>query len=227
MPPKSPPSRSLLAELRVFAEIPNLALSFPKLAAQPRGNGRSVMAFPGFGAGDASTAVLRSYLRYLGYRARGWGIGLNNGDVVELIANSTAATERFAKRMGGPVSIVGWSLGGYLAREVARDRPEIVERIITLGSPIIGGPKYTAAAEFYRRQGYDLDRIEQLVEFRNQTPIHAPITALYSKSDAIVSWEACIDHHNDHVEHVEVEGSHLGLGFNASVYELIAQRLAL
>jgi pimeloyl-ACP methyl ester carboxylesterase len=107
---------------------------------------------PGFGAGDGSTLVLRRYLRFLGYSVRGWSLGVNAGDVRALMPRVLERVERLAERVREPVALVGWSLGGVLAREVARESPGLVRRVITLGSPIVGGPKYTAAARFYRLQ---------------------------------------------------------------------------
>ena len=129
------------------------------LAAQPKGSGQPVVLLPGYGAGDASTALLRPYLRYLGYDACGWGLGTNTGDVPALIPKAAQLVAEIAAETRQPVRLIGWSLGGHLAREAARERPAAVSRVITLGSPVIGGPKYTAVADVYRRQGYDLDAI--------------------------------------------------------------------
>ena len=109
---------------------------------------------------------------------------------------------------------------------MARDRPELVERVVTLGSPVVGGPKYTRVGAFYARRGIDLDAIEAEVEERNRMPIRVPITAVYSRRDGIVSWQACIDHRSPDVEHVEVRATHLGLGFSPEVYRIVASRLA-
>ena len=95
-----------------------------------------------------------------------------------------------------------------------------------MGSPIIGGPKYTRAAAFYERVlGEDLDAIEQAVEERNRIPISVPLTAIYSRRDAVVQWEACIDHYNRHCEHIEVDASHLSLGFDPRVLQLIRRAI--
>ena len=136
----------------------------------------------------------------------------------------TVAAFAGAARRG--VRLIGWGLGEYLAREAARERPDLAEHVITLGTPTVGGPKYTAVAEVYRRQGYDLDGIEAEVDARNARPLEVPITAIYSRSDAIVAWEACIDRVNPNVEHVEVRTTHVGLGFAPEVYRIIAERLA-
>ena len=185
-----------------------------------------MLVLPGFGAGDASTAVLRAYVRYLGHRPRGWGLGRNTGDVPALLARVLEQLDRIAAEERQPVALIGWSLGGVLAREAARERPAATRLVITLGSPVVGGPKYTAVAGFYRRQGIDLDAVEAEVAARNQQPIETPITAIYSRSDAVVAWRACIDRHAPHVDHVEVETTHLGLGFSPRVFEIIAERLA-
>jgi len=225
-PLQSPPPWSLLAESLVLLDLAHSALRWPALARQPRGAGDPVLVFPGYGASDASTAVLRGILRGLGHDARGWGIGRNHGDVPDLIPRVTEVAQRCADETGRRVRLVGWSLGGVLAREVARDRPELVERVVTLGSPVVGGPKYTAAAGSYRRRGEDLDAIEAAVAERSMTPIDVPITAIYSKRDGVVAWRACIDERSRDVEHIEVPCSHTGLGFHTGVISIVAQRLA-
>jgi len=225
--PIAPPTPAgLLWEAVAALELPRLVASLPRLLRAPRGEGAPVVVLPGFGAGDGSTGPLRSYLRLQGHRASGWGLGTNRGDVPSLLPRVVACVERVARRAGGPIALVGWSLGGVLARETARDRPDLVSRVVTLGTPVVGGPKYTAVADFYRRQGVDLDAIESEVDARYATPIRVPVTAVYSKRDGIVAWRACIDERSADVEHVEVRASHFGLGFSAEVYEIVAERLA-
>ncbi len=223
---QAPGPVGLLGEARGLLELPRLLLESPRLARQPKGRGQPVLVLPGFGAGDASTAVLRAYVRYLGHRPRGWGLGRNTGDVPALLARVLEQLDRIAAEERQPVALIGWSLGGVLAREAARERPAATRLVITLGSPVVGGPKYTAVAGFYRRQGIDLDAVEAEVAARNQQPIETPITAIYSRNDAVVAWRACIDRHAARVDHVEVEATHLGLGFSPRVFEIIAERLA-
>ena len=123
------------------------------------------------------------------------------------------------------MSLVGWSLGGYMAREVARDLPGIVERVVTMGSPTVGGPKYTAAARFFNRNGMDLDWIEREIARRESRPIAQPITAIVSKTDAIVDWNAAIDRSSPRVEHIELDAAHLGMGFNLDVWSCVLAAL--
>jgi pimeloyl-ACP methyl ester carboxylesterase len=222
-----PPSPTgLLGEVRGLLELPKLLIELPNLARQPRGSGERVLVLPGYGDGDVSTAVLRAYVRFLGYRPRGWGLGRNDGEVPDLLPLVVEQLEELAREEGSAIRLIGWSLGGYLAREAARERPQSARQVITLGSPVVGGPKYTAVAGAYRRRGIDLDAIGAEVEARNRQPLETPVTAIYSRSDRVVAWRACIDRHAPNVEHVEVETTHLGLGFSPEVFQIIAERLA-
>ncbi len=223
---QAPSAIGLLAEARGLLELPKLLIQFPALARQPRGRGQRLLVLPGYGAGDASTAVLRTYLRFLGYRPQGWGLGRNHGEVPDLLPRVAERLETLARDEGRAIGLIGWSLGGYLAREAARERPQSALQVITLGSPVVGGPKYTAVAGAYRRRGIDLDAIEAEVAARNRLPLETPVTAVYSRSDGVVAWRACIDHHSRNVEHVAVETTHLGLGFSPEVFQIIAKRLA-
>jgi hypothetical protein len=207
-------------------EIPRLLFNGASLASQPRGDGEPVVVLPGYRASDASTFVLRSYLGLLGYDARGWGLGRNAGDVRELVPRMIDRVADLAAACGCSVRLVGWSLGGVIARETARERPDLVARVVTLGSPVVGGPKYTLVADYYRRQGFDLDAIEAAIAERNRIPLEVPVTAIYSRNDGVVAWRACVDASGGDVEHVEVTTTHLGLGFAPDVFRIIAQRLA-
>ena len=222
-----PPSLSgLVREARGLLEVPRLLLRVATLARQPRGRGEPVLVLPGYGAGDFSTAVLQGYLRFLGYRVRGLGRGENSRDVSERLARVLKRLVRFAHKARQEVRLIGWSLGGYLAREAARERPDLVQQVITLGTPVVGGPKYTVVAHRFRQRGIDMDAMEAQVESRNRISLTTQVTAIYSRVDAVVAWEACIDRHGLNVEHIEVGTTHFGLGFSPEVYRIIAQRLA-
>jgi pimeloyl-ACP methyl ester carboxylesterase len=222
-----PPHPSeMIREMRVLLEVPRLLFRFPVLARQPRGSGQPVLVLPGYGAGDFSTALLQGYLRFLGYRVRGWGRGRTSGEVQHLMPRVLKRLLSLNRKSGQEVTLVGWSLGGYLAREAARERPDLVQRVITLGTPVVGGPKYTIVARHFHRRGIDMDAMEAEIELRNQVLLRTPVTAIYSRADAIVAWKACIDRNGLNVEHVEVRTTHLGFGFSPEVYKIIAQRLA-
>jgi hypothetical protein len=133
--------------------------------------------------------------------------------------------QRTAPRRTAPSQTHGWSRQGT-AREVARDRPDIIDRVITLGSPVKGGAQATSIARLVRQQtGLGAAELQQLMRARNKVPIQVPITAIYSKSDGVVAWQACVDDFNPNVTHFIVGGSHSGLGFNAEAYRIVAKAL--
>lgn len=208
----------------MLREVPRLLLSGPRLAGAPRGRRQPVLALPGHSSSDAATAPLRAYLGWLGYDTRGWGMGTNHGDVQALLPEVEAAVERHASSSGSPVHLIGWSLGGVLAREVARDRPDLVAQVITYGTPVVGGPTFTLAASSYGPA--QVQAIAEQAAERTSVPISVPVTAFFSRRDQVVSWRACIDPDNDHVDHVEVGSTHIGLGMDPDVWLGITRRLA-
>jgi pimeloyl-ACP methyl ester carboxylesterase len=224
---QAPASSGAIREARGLIELPRLLLHFPVLALQPRGNGEPILLFPGHGMGDGSTVILKAYLRLIGYRARGLGLGRNMGAIADLLPRVLKRLASFSRRTNQKVTLIGWSFGGYVAREIARERPDLVRQVITLGTPVIGGPKYTVVAKMYRQRGMDIEAIAAEVERRNHAALlETPVVAIYSRGDAVVAWEACIDRLTPNVEHIEVRTTHLGLGFSADVYKIIALQLA-
>jgi thioesterase domain-containing protein len=219
--------RRFLGEGLSVAVVPRLLFALPRLSRFPRGHGEPVLLLPGFGAGDASNAALNAMLRYLGYSVHGWGLGLNRGNVEAILPKVEARVRAIRDHAGMPVRLVGWSLGGVLAREVARDAPELADRVVTMGTPVVGGPKYTRVGATYRAAGFDVGEIERKIEARYAMPIRVPVTAIYCKADGIVDWRACIDHWTPGIEHVEVRATHFSLGFDPKVLEIVAERLAV
>lgn len=221
--PLAPPRlRNLFAETRLPLELALGLLRDPVTAALPRGEGQAVLVLPGFGASDFHTGLLRSRLNRLGYRASGWGLGKNHGRVPKLLPGVIELLSAAPQ----PVTLVGWSLGGVIAREAARKCPDKVRRLVTLGSPVVGGAKYTVFAGQYRKQGYDLDELERAIDAREARALPCPVTAVYTRSDGIVGWGSCIDRWHPQVRHVEVRASHMGLAVDAGTFAVIARALA-
>ncbi len=224
--PDGPPSRRTVAgELLAPLQLTRLLAASPRLLWAPRGDGRIVLDLPGYGASDRAGTLLRAYLRRLGYDARGWGPGSNRGRVEQDARRLGRVVVALAEKQERPVSLIGWSLGGVVAREIARAHPEAVDRVITFGSPVIGGPAYTSLAATGAR--VDAARVRAMQRRLDAArPISTPITAIFSRADGVVAWRACIDHVNPVVEHVEVRSPHLGLGLDPDVWRLVADRLA-
>jgi pimeloyl-ACP methyl ester carboxylesterase len=222
----APPSPLLLLlEGRALAEYGALLLAWPLLGRLPRGDGHAVLVLPGFGASDASTEPLRRALRRLGYAAHGWELGRNLGMRRSLRAALDARVEQL-HREHGRLSLVGWSLGGVYARELARDAPGRVRRVITLGSPFNHHPRANNADRVYRWLNGGDTGIDWEGFHRRRVPPPVPCTAIYSKSDGVVHWRCSMEDPAPNTENVEVGGSHLGLGVNVQVLRVIAERLA-
>ena len=181
------------------------------------------MVIPGFTANDASTFPLRSYLGGLGYECRGWDLGVNSGDVQRQVPQTLEriATWYQERENPTPISLVGCSLGGVIARESARMRPDLIARVITFGTPL-WGPRHTTTSMARSDQ---LDDYEQRILARNQQPILRPVTAIYSRNDGIVHWRACVDPDPNTVN-IEVSSSHIGLGIDPDVWVIVASTLA-
>jgi len=221
-----PPAFHMLLEGRLAAEASRVMLQLPMLRMQlPHGEG-DVMVLPGFMADDTMTWLLRQFLSGLGYRVFGWGLGVNRGPMLPYLDKVVERLVAERERGGGIASLVGWSRGGVIAREIARARPDLVRHVITLGTPVKGGPGATSIGRLMQASsGMTEAQMQALMRRRETTPIRVPITALYSKTDGVVAWPAAIDDLSPDIEHIEVQSSHVGLGVNAQVFRIVAERL--
>jgi pimeloyl-ACP methyl ester carboxylesterase len=227
--PAAPSAVLLLTEpLRWLVDLWGLPLAMPWLLTAPRGDGHGVLVLPGLLATDTSTAALRRFLSWLSYDVRGWDMGRNHGPTEAVLAGLPRALLDHAERTGGPVSLVGWSLGGVFARELARQHPSRVRQVITLGSPFaLREPRQSHARGPYQRLNH-LHADGARLPSREQTarPIGVPSTSVYSRWDGIVSWQACVEPETDLHQNVEVRCSHLGFGVDLATLSVIADRLA-
>jgi len=221
-----PPSKILqLLELRALGEFGVSLALLPLLSRAPSGDGHPVLVLPGLVASDASTRPLRSFLADRGYAVHGWGLGRNLGLRPGLESKMKARLREIHRASGRKVSIVGWSLGGVFAREIAGAVPDAVRSVITLGSPIRGNPRSTNAWRIYElASGQSVDDPKLRLPRVGAPPV--PTTSIYSRTDGIVAWQCSVERATDNTESIEVIGSHCGLGVNASVWYAVADRLA-
>ncbi|MDF3933902.1 lipase family alpha/beta hydrolase [Pseudomonas citronellolis] len=211
-------SRALLEWATIPAAMPWLLLNVP------RGDGHSVMVLPGLMAGDASTLPLRRFLDNRGYDSHGWGEGINRGPVKGITVRLLARLEELRESSGRKVSLIGWSLGGIFARELARAQPDSVRQVISLGSPLYGPPQSsTNAWELYRL----VRSFERDSEERGEEAPPVPTTSIYSRADGIVGWGGSVEKRGALTDNIEVNcASHIGLGVHPLVWYAIGDRLA-
>jgi pimeloyl-ACP methyl ester carboxylesterase len=194
----------------------------------PAGDGHPVLVLPGFLASSRSTRPLRRFLADLGYRAHRWKLGSNLGYSSRLHDGMRRRVEELVKRYGMRISLVGWSLGGVYARELAREMPEIVRQVISMGSPFRAHPSSTnlqRVFELFSEIGYEDIPKEFLRDMHLPPPV--PTSALYTRGDGVVAWQSTVElSDRPDVENIHVGGTHLGLGFNPRALFAIADRLS-
>ena len=224
------PSATLLVTEppRAGLDLAALLATWPALATAPRGDGHPVLVLPGLLTGDPATMLMRRVLRALGHEVSGWSLGLNRGPTGRVVEELRTRLERLHRDTGRRVTLVGWSLGGLYAQELARAAPGSVRGLVTLGSPVL------------RRQGW-LSDVSRIVDRSTHLPrsaallprpwaepgsLRVPATSVYTRADGVVAWASCRYEIRPRRENVEVRGSHLGLAHNPAVLWLLADRLA-
>jgi pimeloyl-ACP methyl ester carboxylesterase len=227
--PLQPPSfeRAVLEPLSLF-ELSTFHAASPLFPFVARGNGHPVLVIPGLVGSDHSTLPLRQLLSLRGHDAHGWLLGRNYGAHERVMGGMYDRLEQLYGGSGQTVSLVGWSLGGIFARELARDRPSMVRQVITLCAPFRfrDGDRGNASAV------YDLvgPRVEPFVgrtsPEHERPPMPVPVTAVYTRTDGIVPWQACIETAGGRRENVEVRSTHTGMGVNMLATIVVADRLA-
>lgn len=214
-----------LLETRAWFEASASLALLPVWRLAPHGDGHPVLVLPGLGASDDSTRILRGFLRSLGYAATGWRQGRNLGFRRGVLAATRGRLVHLAEEHRRKVSLIGWSLGGIFARELAKEVPDSVRQVITLASPFTGHPRATNAFRLYEwMSGHRIGAPEVHEPLRE--PPSVPTTSIWSRTDGIVSWRCSVERERPLVENIEINASHFGIGAHPLALYAIADRLA-
>jgi pimeloyl-ACP methyl ester carboxylesterase len=215
-------------EFRALWEFGLVIPAWPFLRHAPKGDGHSVIVFPGLSAGDGSTLPMRSFLEKLGYDVSGWNQGFNFGPRAGVLQAARQQVIDTCQATGNMVSLIGWSLGGIYARELAKELPQCVRSVITMGTPFAGSHHSTNAWRLYQlTSGRDIHAEVEHFDLPTAPPM--PTTSIFSRTDGVVAWPASIQapsRINPLTENLEVYASHIGLGLNPSAWWAVADRLA-
>jgi pimeloyl-ACP methyl ester carboxylesterase len=217
----------MFLEGRAFHELGAFIGALPLLSLAPRGDGHPVLVLPGLVASDVSTRPLRTYLKTRGYAVSGWRQGRNLGlrpgvqhAMVDLVREMSDTQSR-------KISLVGWSLGGLYARQLAKMMPDRVRQVITLGSPFASTPKATNAWRVYEMaSGRRADEEDGRFGGTLAGAPPVPTTAIFSRTDGICAWQGCREQSSHMAESIEVESSHCGMGHHPAAVYAVAERLA-
>ena len=222
---KAPGWLLLALEGRAPWELWASLLSMPVLKQAPMGDGHPVIVFPGLATGDMTTLVLRNFLKDRGYAPYAWELGLNRGPRPGVVEACLQKVQQLHEEHGRKVSLIGWSLGGIYARELAKELPDHVRSVITLGTPFGGHPKATNAWRLYEfTSGRRVDDDPRLATIKETPPV--PTTSILSRTDGVVAWKCCLERETEQSENIEVHASHCGMGLNPTALYAIADRLA-
>jgi len=228
---KAPSAWLLMLEARAFFEMGAYVATASMFKHMAKGDGHPVLVLPGLAASDVSTIPMRRFLKNRGYQPYRWEQGRNLGLREHVLETMLAKVDDIFETHQRKLSIVGWSLGGIFARELAKLRPTKIRFVISMGSPHSGNPRASHAAHFYECvSGHAVDNPPLNSTLSTAPP--APSTSIYSKTDGIVAWQNCHQRKPaskekaKYTENISVDGSHCGLGVNPSVLYVIADRLA-
>jgi pimeloyl-ACP methyl ester carboxylesterase len=227
--PRNAPSWLLLGFEPLRAALEFAGVQLMDKTALPRGDGHPVVLFPGLASDQRALGPLKGLCRRLGYQPYDWGRGFNTGPE----GDAEAWLDRLAADMrelldGQPhnATLIGWSLGGIYAREVARRLPSRVRQVVTIGTPFAGSAEHTNAGLAYRLLNGSEPTPDAALQRRLAEAPPVPATSIFSRSDGVVAWQACLQSGPGRYENIEVSGSHCGLGWNSEVFAIVADRLA-
>jgi len=223
-----PPSRTLMfLEGRAVPELGAFLGALPLLGLAPHGDGHPVLVLPGLVASDVSTRPLRAFLKSRGYAVSGWRQGRNLGLRPGVQHAMVDLVQGLNDTHGRKVSLVGWSLGGLYARQLAKMMPKRVRQVITLGSPFASNPKATNAWRVYEMaSGRRADEEDPRFGGTLAGAPPVPTTAIFSRTDGICAWQGCREQSSHMAESIEVESSHCGMGHHPAAVYAVADRLA-
>jgi pimeloyl-ACP methyl ester carboxylesterase len=224
-PGEAPGPLLMMLEARAPWEAAAMAMATPWLNRLPAGDGHPVLVFPGLAASDFSTAPLRRFLRRRGHWAHPWKQGFNFGPPHGVLHACRDRLRQLADQYGQKVSLIGWSLGGVYARELAKEMPDLARCVITLGSPFAGHPRDTNAWRVYEMvSGQSVhDNVALRQQLRHAPPV--PTTSIFSRTDGVVAWHCSVNEVLPHTENIEIPASHVGMGMNPLAMYVVADRL--
>ena len=199
--------------------------SWPFLQRAPKGDGHPVLVYPGLGAGNLSTLLLRRFLKSRGYASHPWKFAINLGPRQGVIRGCLEQLQELHRKSGRKVSLIGWSLGGFYAREIAKIMPDAVRFVITLGTPFTGPRRANHAWYLYELINGKRVGAPAFNTILSEPP-PVPTTSIYSRTDGIVAWQCCLQDERPFTENIEVWASHMGMGANPFTLFVIANRLA-
>lgn len=226
--PLAAPSFALLLTEPLRALF-DYAASHVGTPARRLGDGHPVIVYPGLGGGALTTSHLRSYLAQSGFSVCDWGNGVNtgpDGDFDSWLGGLEQRIDELHALHGRKVSLVGWSLGGIYARELAKRAPDKVRQVITLGTPFSALGEANHASLVYRLLNGDTSQLTPQMQARLRRCPKVPTTAIYSRSDGVVCWQGCVEKDGPLSESIEIAASHLGMVSHPAVLRTVAERLA-
>jgi pimeloyl-ACP methyl ester carboxylesterase len=223
-----PPSLALLATEPLRAALEFFGAGVARLATV-QGDGHPVIVYPGLGAGALSTTQLRSHLASCKFRVQDWNMGVNTGPdglLDDWLPTLAQRVRDLHQRHGRRASLVGWSLGGIYAREVAKLCPEAVRQVITLATPHLSVREANHMGTLVKMLGGDTSQFTPQLEARLAQRPPVPTTSIYSESDGVVCWRGCLEEPGTDVENIAVHASHFGMPTHPDVLRIVADRLA-
>lgn len=223
------PSLSLLLSEPFRAATEFAGHRFGKPCDVMPGDGHPVVIFPGLGAGGKSVAILRDYCLAMGYDAFDWGQGYNTGPQGDLDAWLHILKTQIDDLLAGhtqQATLIGWSLGGFYARELSKLMAPRVRQVITMGTPFNALADRSNVGWLFRLLNGSSSAIDPALSLRLGTPPPVRTTSIYSRSDGVVAWQTCRHtRKSDLVHDIEVRGSHIGMNWNRDVLAVVADRL--